>query len=67
MIYISSDNGRHTVTKTFTILHPTALYSTSPIVITIIIIIIIIIIFIIIIIIIIINIKMDLQEVGGGL
>jgi len=29
MIYISSDNVRHPVTKTFTTLHPTALQSTS--------------------------------------
>jgi hypothetical protein len=29
MIYISSNNGRHPVTKTFTILHPTKLHCTT--------------------------------------
>jgi len=31
MIYISSNNIRHPVTKTFTILHPTTLHFTTPV------------------------------------
>ena len=30
VIYISSNNVKHPVTKTFTTLHPTTLHSTSP-------------------------------------